>query len=100
MEEEYLEFAKEIAEEAGKIMLKYFKADNGSTYKGDKTIVTLADKEINAYLIKRVKQEFPDHCVDGEEEAFGKTEGRKEAYAPGRKCRDSAEGVYERLKVG
>lgn len=47
---EYLEFAKEIAYEAGRIMLKYFKQNNGASYKGDKTIVTLADKEINTYL--------------------------------------------------
>ena len=68
---EYLEFAKEIAYEAGKIMLKYFNAKDISSYKGDKTIVTLADKEINTYLINRVKEKFPDHCVDGEEEKFG-----------------------------
>lgn len=70
---EYLEFAKEIAYEAGKIMLKYFNAKDISSYKGDKTIVTLADKEINTYLINRVKETFPDHCVDGEEEQFGKS---------------------------
>lgn len=70
---EYLEFAKEIAYEAGKIMLKYFKIDNGANYKGDKTIVTLADKEINSYLINRVKEKFPTHSVDGEEEKFGKS---------------------------
>lgn len=70
----YLEFAKEIAKEAGKIMLNYFNENNGATYKGDKTIVTLADKEINAYLIKRVKETFPPHCVDGEEKQFGKSD--------------------------
>lgn len=73
MEEKYLEFAKEIAKEAGKIMTKYFNAKGISSYKGDKTIVTLADKEINQYLIKRVKEEFPEHSVDGEEEQFGKS---------------------------
>ena len=71
--EKYLEFAKEIAHEAGKIMLKYFNSNNGASYKGDKTIVTLADKEINTYLINRVKEEFPSHSVDGEEEQFGKS---------------------------
>lgn len=70
---EYLEFAKEIAYEAGKIMLKYLNAKDISSYKGDKTIVTLADKEINTYLINRVKEKFPDHCVDGEEEQSGKS---------------------------
>lgn len=74
MEEEYLEFAKDIAKEAGKIMLKYFNMDNGASYKGDKTIVTLADTEINSYLIKNVKERYLDHSVDGEEEKFGKSD--------------------------
>jgi len=71
MNDKYLEFAKEIAYKAGEIMQKYFKGDNGSTYKFDQTIVTKADTEINEYLIKRVKEEFPTHSVDGEEEKFG-----------------------------
>lgn len=72
--EEYLEFAKEIAKEAGNIMLQYFHGNNGASYKGDRSIVTLADKEINTYLIERVKETFPTHCVDGEEEQFGKSQ--------------------------
>ena len=58
MEQRYLEFAKEIATEAGKIMIKYFNQDNKSSYKADNTIVTIADTEINDYLIKRVKEEL------------------------------------------
>ena len=72
--EEYLKFAKNIAKYAGKIMIKYFNKDNGSSYKGDKTIVTLADKEINTYLIEKVKEKYPNHSVDGEEEQFGKSD--------------------------
>ena len=72
--EEYLEFAKDIAQYAGEVMLKYFKENNGASYKGDKTIVTLADTEINAYLIKRVKEKYPSHSVDGEEEQFGRSD--------------------------
>ena len=72
-EEEYLNFAKEIAYEAGKIMKKYFEKKDISSYKGDNTIVTLADTEINSYLIKRVKEQYPTHCVDGEEEQFGQS---------------------------
>lgn len=70
---EYLEFAKKIALEAGNIMKKYFSKKDISSYKGDKTIVTLADKEINSLLIKQVKEKFPEHSVDGEEEQFGKS---------------------------
>ena len=73
MMEEYLEFAKEIAYQAGKIMIKYFNQNNGSSYKGDKTIVTIADTEINSYLIEKVKEKYPTHAVDGEEEQDGKS---------------------------
>ncbi len=71
--QEYLDFAKDIAKHAGEIMLKYFNAKNISKYKGDKTIVTLADTEINHYLIERVKEKYATHSVDGEEEQFGKS---------------------------
>ena len=71
--EEYLEFAKDIAYQAGKIMIKYFNQSNGASYKEDKTIVTIADTEINSYLIKRVKEKYPEHSIDGEEEQFGKS---------------------------
>lgn len=71
---EYLSFAKEIAYEAGKIMRKYFSEDNGANYKYDQTIVTKADTEINSLLIKNVKEKFPTHSVDGEEEQFGKSD--------------------------
>ena len=71
---EYLEFAKEIAYEAGKIITKYFYEDNGEKYKYDQTIVTKADTEINQLLIDRVKEKYPNHSVDGEEEQFGKSD--------------------------
>ena len=67
----YLEFAKDIAYKAKDIMLKYFNSDNSESYKEDNTIVTLADKEINDLLIKEVKEVFPNHSVDGEEESCG-----------------------------
>ncbi len=72
--EEYLDFAKEIAYEAGKIMKKYFVEDNGASYKFDQTIVTKADTEINHLLIEKVKEKYPSHSVDGEEEQFGKSD--------------------------
>ena len=72
--EQYYDFAKSIAKKAGKIMIKYFKEDNGESYKFDNTIVTKADKEINEYLIQQVKKHFPSHSVDGEEDQFGKSD--------------------------
>ncbi len=72
--QEYIVFAKEIAYKAGEIMLKYFNGNNGEYYKEDKTIVTKADNEINTYLIEQVKEKFPNHAVDGEEEKFGNSD--------------------------
>lgn len=72
--DEYLEFAKEVALNAKDIMIKYFNENNGSNYKGDKTIVTKADTDINSMLIKKVKEKFPTHSVDGEEEKFGESD--------------------------
>lgn len=72
--EEYLNFAIDIAKYAGNVMIKYFNQNNGASYKGDNTIVTLADTEINSYLIKQVKEKHPSHSVDGEEEQFGKSD--------------------------
>ena len=39
-------------------MKKYFYQDSGISYKGDRTIVTLADKEINHILIEKVKEKL------------------------------------------
>ncbi len=74
MNKDYLEFAKEIAQFAGQTMRKYNNKDNGASYKFDNTIVTKADKEINDFLIKRVKEDYPTHSVDGEESSFGKSD--------------------------
>lgn len=70
---EYLDFAIDIAQFAKDVFLKYFNDNNDSHYKFDNTIVTKADTEINHYLIEKVKEKYPDHSVDGEEETFGKS---------------------------
>lgn len=64
---EYLTFAKSVALEAGEIMRKYFGKNPGSHLKANKTIVTVADEEINAMAIDRVKEKCPSHDIDGEE---------------------------------
>lgn len=70
MYDEYLNFAIDIAKYAKIVMLKYFDSENGASYKEDNTIVTKADTEINHYLIKMVKEKYPNHSVDGEEEKY------------------------------
>jgi len=67
--EDYLEFAKNIAFEAGRIMLKHFKVGVDYTEKHDLSIVTAADQEINQFLIDKVNEIFPEHSVLGEEKS-------------------------------
>lgn len=66
---EYLDFAKKLAYEAGDIMKKYFGKNPDSELKEDETIVTIADKEVNSMVIARVRDTYPEHSVDGEEES-------------------------------
>jgi myo-inositol-1(or 4)-monophosphatase len=71
MNEEYLEFARDLAQQAGQIMKKYFRADEiGLELKSDLSPLTLADTEINSLVIAKVKQRFPGHGVLGEEESY------------------------------
>lgn len=71
MNEDYLQFAKEIALYAGKVMMEYYNKDNiNLNFKEDKTAVTIVDKTINSYLIEKVKTEYKSHSVRGEEENY------------------------------
>ena len=68
--EEYLEFAKQMAHMAGDIMREYYRSDYKVEEKSDASPVTIADTKINSLLIARVKQAFPEHGVLGEEESW------------------------------
>ncbi len=71
MNEEYLDFAKQLAEEAGKIMMRYFRADDiGKSWKEDETIITIADTKINDLVIDAVKKKYPSHGVLAEEGSY------------------------------
>lgn len=65
--EEYLDFAKSLALQAGEIMIKYFDNDVSQREKADQSIVTIADEEINQMVIDKVETKYPDHSVFGEE---------------------------------
>lgn len=72
MYNEYLDFACDIAIYAGKVMLDYYNRNINLDYKSDKTVVTYVDKEINSYLVARVKDKYSSHSVNGEEESYNK----------------------------
>ncbi|HTE57206.1 MAG TPA: inositol monophosphatase [Verrucomicrobiae bacterium] len=64
---EELGFAKDLAREAGKMIRDAFVAGVTHTWKADSTPLTETDEAINALVIQRVTQAFPDHGVIGEE---------------------------------
>jgi histidinol phosphatase-like enzyme (inositol monophosphatase family) len=65
---ELLEFAVDLARGAGDITLKYFRKDPETSTKADGSFVTIADREAEAYLRKRILERFPDDAIIGEEE--------------------------------
>ena len=64
---EYLEFATELAREAGVIARRHFTADVAYEVKSDNSPVTIADTEINQLIIDRCQQRYPEIGVLGEE---------------------------------
>jgi len=68
--EKELRVAKDIAKQAGVIMLKYFDGDQQVGKKEDNSMVTIADKEINRLVIEELSEHFNDVII-GEEESTG-----------------------------
>lgn len=65
---ELLEIAVTFARDAGDITLKYFQKHPATNKKADGSFVTIADREAEAFLRKRIRERFPDDGVLGEEE--------------------------------
>src|SRR5665213_902131 len=63
-----LAIAKEIARQAGTVMLRYFDTEKETTIKVDGSPVTIADKQINHLVIEELQKHFDDGIV-GEEES-------------------------------
>jgi histidinol phosphatase-like enzyme (inositol monophosphatase family) len=63
-----LEFALDIAREAGAITWRHYQGAFVAERKADNSFVTLADREAEAYLRKRIGTAFPDDSILGEEE--------------------------------
>ena len=65
-----LEFATEVAYDAGRLTLGYFGRSPeglGMTYKDDASPVTLADREAETLIRRRIEARYPKHAVLGEE---------------------------------
>jgi histidinol-phosphatase len=70
-----LDFAVEIAREAGEVTLKYFRRDDLQVdRKADTSPVTIADRSAEEFLRERIGRRYPDDGIIGEE--FGTLEGK------------------------
>ncbi len=63
-----LTFARELAVEAGDVLLRHFRTDFGVEMKGWADPVTIADREAEALIVRRLRERFPGDGLDGEEE--------------------------------
>lgn len=64
-------FSKILADESGKIILRYFRSKVNIETKNDESPVTIADKKAEEIMRLLISKEFPDHGILGEE--FGVT---------------------------
>jgi myo-inositol-1(or 4)-monophosphatase len=59
-----------IAREAGALLLSYFHQGLKIEYKGDADLVTAADRASEALIRERIREQFPQHDVLGEEQGL------------------------------
>jgi myo-inositol-1(or 4)-monophosphatase len=64
---EYLDFAVELAREAGGVLKHYMNREKHIELKGRANLVTVADKESEALIIRRIRERYPSHAILAEE---------------------------------
>src|SRR5262249_29593494 len=64
---EYLDLAVELARDAGDVLKHYMEREKHVELKGRANLVTIADKESEALIIRRVLERFPTHSILAEE---------------------------------
>lgn len=67
MKKDYLDFAVEVAQEAGRIIRENFQLGMKKEWKADNSPLTVTDIAVNDLVIKRVAETYPNHAVLGEE---------------------------------
>lgn len=83
-----LDFANEIARNAGAITNRHFKGSFVAERKADNSFVTVADREAEKYLRANIEKAFPDDAILGEEE------GEKPGRSGRRWILDPIDGTY------
>jgi len=64
---EFVPAISEIAREAGALLMGYFHRRVKIEYKGDVDLVTEADRQSEALILSRIREQWPSHDVMGEE---------------------------------
>src|SRR6267142_2209415 len=83
-----LDFAVDIAREAGKITWRHHQGPFVAERKADNSFVTIADREAEAYLRTRIEEAFPEDSILGEEE------GEQSGSSNRRWILDPIDGTY------
>ena len=65
--QEYLNFANNLADEASKTSMQYFRTSLDIDSKIDESPVTIADKNTELKIRSMIQQEYPEHGILGEE---------------------------------
>jgi histidinol-phosphatase len=82
------DFASALAKEAGEITLRYFAKDISVERKSDGSVVTVADREAEAFLRAEILKAYPEDGILGEEE------GEREGTSGRRWILDPIDGTY------
>ena len=69
MDPKWIEASQNWLDEVRILSRQYFRSDLQVTDKEDASPVTIADKKIEALIRERIRSEFPDYGIIGEEEA-------------------------------
>ena len=65
--DELSQFAGELAEESGQLIMEYFRSEMPVSIKADASPVTEADRQAEALMCRRIQARFPQHQILGEE---------------------------------
>ena len=66
LQQDFLTPMQELAREAGSLLMSYF-GKVAIEYKGDVDLVTVADRNSEALIVGRIRKEWPQHDLIGEE---------------------------------
>ncbi len=93
MFEEELRFGREVAEEAGRIGMSFFRGTFDVREKVDRTPVTEADLAIEAMVRRAIRERFPDDAVLGEEAGLEGGSSRRWIVDPIDGTKNFADGI-------